>query len=411
MATKTIIGTIQARRDTSANWETHKTVIPAAGEPCLDLDTGAVKWGNGVDTYEDLPVSGGAAASHYEGIKQEGESDTDVIARVLGTLSAQAGVDDIFIVKTLIADDKYAYAAYVYDGENWAAMDGNYSAENVYFPSDLTITAPIGVQTIPASGSKTLETAGKTVKQVFDLLMAEEKNPAITNPTASITSAQIKAYEVGTSVTPHYQVNLNPGSYQFGPDTGVTATSYQVSDSDDNQLTTQSGDFPALVVGDGENYTMSAQVGYSDGAVPVTNLGNEYPAGKITAGTLSASTGAITGYRNSFYGTFTAKDTEGTTSASIRTLTKSGGALKAGSKFSITIPVGALRVVFAYPATLRDVSSVLDVNGLGAEIKSGFTQSTVSVEGADGYTAIEYKVYTLDFANANDTANTYNVTI
>ena len=92
-------------------------------------------------------------------------------------------------------------------------------------------------------------------------------------------------------------------------------------------------------------------------------------------------------------------------------MTKSGGALKAGSKFSITIPVGALRVVFAYPATLRDVSSVLDVNGLGAEIKSGFTQSTVSVEGADGYTAIEYKVYTLDFANANDTANTYNVTI
>jgi len=33
------------------------------------------------------------------------------------------------------------------------------------------------------------------------------------------------------------------------------------------------------------------------------------------------------------------------------------------------------------------------------------------VEGANGATAIAYKVYTMDFANPYDTANKYSVTI
>ena len=90
---------------------------------------------------------------------------------------------------------------------------------------------------------------------------------------------------------------------------------------------------------------------------------------------------------------------------------KSGKALVNGNTFTVTIPVGAQRVIIAYPATLRDVTSIKDVNGLNADITSAFSKTTVSVEGAAGYTAIEYKVYTQDFATANDTANTYSVTI
>lgn len=99
-------------------------------------------------------------------------------------------------------------------------------------------------------------------------------------------------------------------------------------------------------------------------------------------------------------------------SALVRGLSgKSGKALTAGNSFNLAIPVGAIRVVFAYPATLRDVSSVQDVNGMNAEVKTAFTKTVVSVEGANGYQAIDYKVYVMDMANANDTANTYKVTI
>ena len=162
---------------------------------------------------------------------------------------------------------------------------------------------------------------------------------------------------------------------------------------------------------DGENYSISATVAYGDGAIPKTNLNNDYAAGQIKAGSKSGTKGTITGHRKTFYGTTTDKGAA-TTSAIIRGLSgKSTAALSNGSKFNVSVPVGALRVIIAYPATLRDVSSIADVNGMNAEIKSSFVKSTVEVEGANAYQAIEYKVFTLDFANANDTANTYAVTI
>ena len=75
------------------------------------------------------------------------------------------------------------------------------------------------------------------------------------------------------------------------------------------------------------------------------------------------------------------------------------------------MPVNALRVVFAYPASLGNVASVKDVNGMNAEIASAFKLSKVTVEGANGYTGIEYNVYVTDMAEPNDKQNTFKVTI
>ena len=402
---------------TSSEWTSENPVL-LENELGIETNTKKFKFGNGTSNWNDLDYAGvdssqiqsliDASEDNFYSVEATAEQD-DLVA--LGTVATEPKKGDIGVVKRTIADDKISYTAYIYNGSAWGAADGNYNAENVYFGSDLTITAPIGVQTIPSSGSKTLDTTGKNVKQVLDMIMAQEKNPTVTQPSVSVTCSQMKAYEVGTSVTPQYTVTLNPGSYQYGPATGVTAQSYAVSDSKDNDLTTETGSFPAFVVADGENYSISASVTHTEGAIPKTNLGNDYASGKIAAGTKSGSKGSITGYRNSFYGTTTDKSAA-TTSAVIRGLSgKSNKALANGNTFNVSIPVGALRVIIAYPATLRDVTSILDVNGLNAEIKSGFTQSTVQVEGANGHTAINYKVYTMDYANANDTANTYKVTI
>lgn len=410
---------IQVRRDTTANWLANKDVVPAAGEPCFDLELGTLKIGDGVTTYENLKAISGASAAHYEGVRADGESDNDVITRVLTATGVTAEKDDIFVVKALIADGKYSYTAYVYDGSVWAAMDGNYSAENVYFADDLTYTAAIGVLTVPSSGSGTISASGKNVKDVLASILAKEKNPSTTQPAVTVTCAQLGAYEVGTSVTPAYVATLSAGNYTYGPATGVEATEWSVTDGTVTK-DTANGTFDALTVGDSTNYGITATATHGDGAVPVTNIGNAYAAGKIVAGSKSGaayksasakSTTKITGYRNSFYGTLTAKDGE-LNSALVRGLSgKSGKALAAGNSFNLSIPVGAIRVVFAYPATLRDVSSVQDVNGMNAEVKTAFTKTVVSVEGANGYQAIDYKVYVMDMANANDTANTYKVTI
>lgn len=58
MATKIIKTIFQFRRDTAANWELNKAVVPAAGEPCYDLDNKTLRIGDGTTAYESLPVIG-----------------------------------------------------------------------------------------------------------------------------------------------------------------------------------------------------------------------------------------------------------------------------------------------------------------------------------------------------------------
>lgn len=51
--------TIQFRRDTAANWEQFKDIIPAVGEPCFVIDKNILKIGDGVTDFEHLePING-----------------------------------------------------------------------------------------------------------------------------------------------------------------------------------------------------------------------------------------------------------------------------------------------------------------------------------------------------------------
>lgn len=283
-------------------------------------------------------------------------------------------------------------------------------AEKIFFDSDLMTTHEIGnIKLI--NGQATVPSAGKNLKQVWNTVFVKEQNPTITQPSVSLSFPQAKAYEVGTKVIPSYVATLRPGSYSYGPDTKVTATSWEITDTNKNMATTASGTFPEIQVVDGINYKIIAKATHGNGAIPITNVGNEYLAGQIKAGakTVTSST-AITGYRNSFYGTVPVKEAT-ITSDAIRNLTKSGKALTNGNSFTVSIPVGALRVIIAYPSTLRDVTSIKDVNGMNAEISSGFTKTIIKVYGANNYDAVDYKVYVMDFASPNDTINKLTVTI
>ena len=279
----------------------------------------------------------------------------------------------------------------------------------VVFPDGLKTTYAFGkVELINGIGE--LIPPGGNLNDFFEKLI-DEQPPTTTQPSVSLTFDQAKAYEVGTKVTPSYSASLNPGSYTYGPDTGITATGWEVSDNlaTPNKSTKSADSFPQLQVTDGISYKITAKATHGDGTIPVTNTKNEYPDGQIKSGSQSATSSAITGYRNVFYGTLTSKDD--LTSSVVRGLSKSNAAWSNGKSFTVTIPVGALRVAIVYPATLRDLTSIKDVNGLNAEILSGFTKSTMNVEGANGYTANSNKVYIMDFATANDKANKFTVTI
>lgn len=390
------------RNDLATNWTANNPVL-LTGELGIENDTGYFKIGDGATTWNDLPYANkfeaAPVATHYEVEAQDNEDDLAALARVVG--STTLNKDDVGIVKRAIAGDAMSYTAYVYNGSTWIAMDGNYNASNVYFATDLTATAPVGVVEIPASGSTTIAAAGKSLKDVLASILAKRVAPTATAPTASINFTNAtKAVEVGTTVTPTYAATFNPGSYTYGPATGIEVSAWGVSDGT-NTLTTASGSFPAVVIGDqaGDNsiISLTATATHTQGAVPVDNLGDEAADVQIAAGSVSATTSTkLTCYRNFFYGSLTTSTAEAPlTSDLIRGLTK-GGAY-AGAK-TLTVNAGAQgakRVVVAYPkSTARaGLKEVLLTSSMNADITDAYVAQEVNVEGANGYAAIPYTVY------------------
>ena len=424
MATKTLNTKIIIRNDTAEVWTTKNSIL-SKGEFGVENDTNKFKIGDGSTAWNDLAYAGADQAAIENIIAQNrdnlykytrtdvSQSDSDAIAAALGGKVAVQG--DIVVITTTIEGNTYEQSAFMYDGTQWAAMTGKVDADKVILQDDITLAGnytQVGNLTKEETKTATFATKGKSVAEALTEILSKREQPTITsNPAVTLTFGQAKAYEVGTTVSPTYSASLSAGSYTYGPATGITATSWEISDTAGNTADTASGSFADVVVTDNTNYKITAKANYGAGAVAVDNLGaTSSPEIKIAAGSATKTSGAITGYRNTFYGTVTEKAE--VTSTIIRSLSgKSNKALANGNSFTINIPVGAVRVIFAYPATLQDVSSVKDVNGLNAEIKSAFTKSSVTVAGAGADTGIAYKVYVTDFAEPVAKANSYTVKI
>ena len=393
---------IVLRNDIAANWTANNPTL-LAGEFGAESDTGYFKIGDGATTWNDLSYANKfeatPTAAHYEVEAQDDEDDLAALARIVG--STTLNKDDIGIVKRPIAGAAVSYTAYVYNGSAWSAMDGNYQASNVYFDSDLTATAPVGVVEIPASGSTTIAAAGKSLKDVLASILAKRVAPKATAPTASINFTNAtKSVEVGTVVTPTYTATFNPGSYTYGPATGIEVSAWSVTDGT-TTLTTASGSFPEITIGDQSDdpatISLTATATHTQGAVPVDNLGDEAADVQIAAGSVSATTSTkLTCYRNFFYGSLTTSTAEAPlTSDLIRGLTK-GGAYASAKTLTVNAGAqGAKRVVVAYPksTTRAGLKEVLLTSSMNADITDAYVAQEVNVEGANGYAAIPYTVY------------------
>ena len=409
---------IVLRNDSTANWTAQDPVL-MKGEIGFDMDLLIFKVGDGVKKWSELTkqfksyedtiaevktlLAGLHTAVTYQAEVDLGANKEAALEAVAG--EAQQG--DIGIVKERLADGKFQYTAYVHTGEGWAAMDGNYDAENVYFQKDLTITAAIGVQTIPSSGSKTLATTGKNVKQVFDMLCAEEKNPTITPPSVSLASSNIGAKEVGTNIAIAYAFNTNKGTYSYGPDTGVTFSGFTATFNGEEK-SGQTGTFTSIQVTDTTNLTITGACNSSEGAIPKTNLGNDYAAGKIAAKSYSPSKGTLTGYRDWFYGYYDGTQAIGNaaaiTSDQLRAMHKTSG-----KDFPGTFATNKMQQMFfaAPKGRVKGISIANAVNGAPLTVKT----SVVSVEGANRYNAIEYDLFYVSNAVAEGGSSKWNITV
>lgn len=405
----TINTRIIIRNDSTQNWEANESTVLLKGEVGIEFTSDGKtkqKIGDGVKTWSELPYFGGEEAKTFQ------------VNSLSEIVDADLAVGDIAIVKTAIYTDeedntknRYSYTGYVYNGSAWAAMDGNYNANNVYFDKDFTYTANIGVKTVPASGSGTIAANGKNVQELLASILAEEKNPTITQPSASITmSTGNGTVEIGTKVDVTYSASLNGGKYQYGPATGVSAKSYSVS-FDGKTATTATGSF-ANTIAEAAAKKLSVTIAYDASTVnPKTNIGNDYPDGKIAAGSKTAtSSGQVLGVRHMFWGAMNDGAAE-LNSANIRALSNHKATASGQLASSFIAGAGAKKIVVAMPSD-KTIQKVLLASSMNADITSQFVKQsgTVAVEGANAYAAANYNVYVYQPASI-DAAENYNITI
>lgn len=358
MAENTLKTQILLRNDSAENWTTKNPVL-GKGECGIELGAdnkpAKFKFGDGSKRWSELPYIGTS-------IKIEGEGEV-----IIGAEVNAAG--ELVLTKGKLLDT------------------------NIMMSDGFTFTENVGTVKIDAStGSTTYGDNNMTLHNFFAGLFAKAKDPTVTQPKASITLNQAGAKEVGTKITPTYTTSLTAGSYTYGPATGISATSYSVTDgvTGHEAQTGATGSFPEMQVVDNTNYKLTTTIAHGAGVSPKNNLGTEVPSLAITAGNKTATSGAITGYRSMFAG---APSTPVTVDSNgIRSL--KGKAGQFATSFSLTVPDGCKQVIIALP-NRHTVEKVIDTKAMNADLIEVFIAGLqiVQVEGLNNYTAAEYNVY------------------
>lgn len=394
---------------------------------------------DGYVTDEELSqaLASMGAGTVYSSTKTDlATADADVISAYFTTHSTITPKEgDAFIITTVVDDTAYEMSSYWYDGSNWVAITGHVDADKVILREDITLAGDytqVGNLSKTANGTATLPAKGKSVADVLTEILSKRLQPSITAQ-PSITGFALngaKAVEAGTALETVELTagTLNPGSYQYGPATGVAASSWkveritdlgteQIASEDAASLSAQTDDNggPGFIIGDrgGEHVVSSLKykttATHGAGITANDNLGSaSEPPVSIAAGTKEKVTAAYTSYRNYFYGA--TEDKPVLASAYIRSLTKSNKAYAPGT-ITIQVPAGAKRVCIACISGKPGVTKVINQTAMNADVTATFVKQTANVEGANGYAVMTYNVWVFEPAVPYENAATLVVTL
>lgn len=362
------------------------------------------------------------------------KADADVIKEYFAAHSdVHPRKGDVFLITTFVEGKTFEQSSYTYGDADWEAITGNVDAEKVILRKNIKMAGAytqVGNLTKTQTGTADFSVKGKSVAAALEEIFSKKLQPKITAQPAvsgfSLTGA--KAVEVGTKVdnAQFGTAKLSAGAYEFGPATGVTATTYKVDRialpatfNKENVAAAANGtdnnEGHGFTIGDGEeantvkSLKYKVTVSHSEGVVANDNLGGaSKPEIKIVAGNKVQETAAYTGFRSFFYGA--TQDKPEVNSAYVRKLTNSNAPYSAKT-LTINVAKGTQRVAIACIAGKTGVTKVINETALNADVTGTFVKSTVQVEGANGYTAKEYNIWTFEPAEAYGQAAVLKVTL
>ena len=424
------------RNDSADAWKDSEVELQQ-GEAAVEIKDGKAKvkiaTADG-QTFADAAYVGGAEANVFQVTLDKDATDINAaIAAVVG--NTELAIGDVAIVKAEIGENtgKFSYTSYVYeevetDKFEWVAMDGNYSASNVYFKDNITLAGSYTSVGNVSLRDGTLSAKGKSLADVMQSIFTKELYPTADLPSLELSGGSNTSGEVGSSYTlPEVTLTVKDvGSYTYGPATGIVfktgnltlsqdGTTNKVSNTSDygaaKTLKLTATDSATLYTDSAKSYKFVASGTYTQGAMPVTNLNNEYPTVRIASGTATAvnkdnggqayRTITRSGWRNYWYGFISTTEysniTRNTSTNAVgdgtKTLIAGGSAISNKTLPTITAAAGDRMPVVVMPTSARKkVASASMPSSLNAPVT--FTKlGTVNLEGYNGASAVSYDVW------------------
>lgn len=401
-------------------------------------------------------------------VPDEDVTDTSILETY--TDDRQAG--DIVIIKRLIAtktepvSSYYSHTAYVLTEANiWEALDGNYSATNVYFPDNFKITQSFGKYNVASGESTTLSWKGKSILEAFKDALSVAVVPVASLPSLTITWKNFTAKEVGTAISTSSNVVLGTIKVDVGKYTevvpnqasGVTFNevvidTYLAGIKDNSRNTTYNNistnttydivwDFGSSIPTfdeEGVSFGCDYYGDYTQGTIPTDSLGNDCEDKRISAdtyGTEAAPKNSVTttnrfiGYRNWWYGYVTDFNEASNTITRLENgdVTFNGTKLTAADKAAKTgyIPgcsataglasgtANKAFVVVVPTAAKLKISSgtsfgVSNVN-MDATYFNKITDANLQINGVNNFTAAQYDILVYNPTDISDMTISYTL--
>lgn len=366
----------------------------------------------------------------------EGDSTMYLLAIGLPTLTAEGATGDTaYAVVCKTADSTIIDRIKVDgDGTKFLADNGEYVSIEAGVVSVngktgvVTVIEGMLTEAVTAKGvtvgnisDGTVLSANMTFTEFVKKMLVKRIPASYTQPTVAFTKPKSQTVEVGTTI--NTQVALAFTKNDAGDLTNMVINrkignqaQEQVVTGSTSPLTYQES---TSVVGDAATdatVVYSGSATYADGPVKNDNLGQPDAAGQIKAGTKNATSVTYTGKRKMFFGAFT-NPSQSLDSAALRGLSSVLNPT-ASTKINYSqfgVEAGTQKFIIALPKSYgRGIAKVLQqANGFNLDVTSNFVKqgTAVQVEGANGYTAVDYDVYVWTPAAAFSDPDAFEVTL
>lgn len=358
---------------------------------------------------------------------------------------------DLVIIKEPIIDSvsneetgKYVNHVFIYNNNtedtnesDWCELLDSYNSSTIYMDKDFLLTANISedIEIDPNTMERTdggilIKSKGKTINEVLEMIFSPEKIPTIERPGLSVELLTKGNYLLGSSVPINVKATFTKGNYEFGPDTGISITSSNITvnlyknnsliancnnvtviEENNNYIIT--GSFNSIDLNDlSETFKVKVKVEYSRGSIPKTAKGEDYIEGRINSSSITKysnsddTSGIIAPYREGLYiGVSENELTENDININyLKTLTGTGNNYPSSTKnINYQVPIGTKSIILACPSDSNGITKIYNstANCYMDEAFGDTYQLTYSVSGTEyGY---DYWIYTPADAYINRT--------